>query len=176
MCRRCHSSLAKNTFQQIVNGRHASERWEVTNWAHTSCGKCVGHLRRPTHLRLNFAAPLIGQPIGCRPPTPLDRAWPRARPRRLEFAPARPPPRPSARSQSPRRYARPATRPLATETLDWQSRSASSTIGSIHFGFWFRTRACGSGCRSLAKQLARRGDTHKAAVSRQILGRRWVKC
>jgi hypothetical protein len=61
----------------------------VTNWAPTPCGKCVGHLRRTTQLRLNFAAPLIE--LADRLPS-ADFAKPRAYlghdPRRLEFAPA----------------------------------------------------------------------------------------
>jgi hypothetical protein len=147
---------------------------EVTNWAPTPRGKCFGHLLRTAQLRLNFAAPLIG--LADRLPSADSagpRAWPRAQPPPPRIRASAPPAAPQrAISKSPSICAAPhaaignrnlrLAEPLSVVIDDWLN----------HFGFWFRTRACGSGCRSLAKQLTRRSDTHKAAVLRQILDRR----
>ena len=99
--------------------------------------------------------------------------------RRLELAPAGlapspPHPRPSARLGNPHQYARPAMRPPARGSRATASASSPDPVSvviddwlKIIFGFWFRTRACGSGCRLLPKRRQMRPNNQKRL--RQIL-------
>jgi hypothetical protein len=99
--------------------------------------------------------------------------------RRLELAPAGlapspPHPRPSARLGNPHQYARPAMRPPARGSRATASASSPRSgqrrhrrLAQIIFGFWFRTRACESGCRLLPKQRQTRPNNQKRL--RQIL-------